>query len=110
MALYAYAVVEGGRGSLPAVAGVNGANAQSLVTAGAVAAVVSEVDVADFEGAGLERNAADAGWLESAVRAHERAVEGLLGTEPVVPMRFGSILSSPAALPTMLTQHAQALA
>jgi hypothetical protein len=108
MGLYAYAVVASDRTDLPQVDGV-APGPLGLVGVGPVAAVAGPVDVAQFEGEVLERNLADAGWLEAVVRGHERVVEALLGPDAVLPMRFGSIFSGPDALRDMLGGNVAAL-
>ena len=77
-----------------------------VVTAAGLSAVVEPADVAEYEGERLERNLADRGWLESAVRHHEGVIEELLDGRAVVPMRFGSIFSTEAGLVAMLDEHA----
>jgi hypothetical protein len=77
-----------------------------LFGVGDLTAIVGGVDVAEFEGEALERNVASPEWLEQKVRAHESVLEAVLARAAVVPMRFGSIFSSPAGLQRMLTEHA----
>jgi len=107
-ALYAYGIVASDGAAPPPVEGV-GPGPLELVTAGPVAAVVGPVDVAQFEGPALERNLATAGWLETVVLRHEQVVESLVGPEPVLPMRFGSIFSGRDALWAMLEGNGAAL-
>ena len=106
--LYVYALVHPGRRALPAIEGV-GPGALAAVDAGTVAAVAGPVDVAQFEPPALEHNLADPAWLERVVRAHEEVVEALLGAEPVLPMRFGSIFSDADAVRLMLEENASRL-
>ena len=106
--LYVYAVVSSGRTTPPDVAGV-GPGPLTTVEAGGVAAVAGAVDLTQFEPPAIERNVADAAWLERVARAHEAVVEALLGDEAVLPMRFGSIFSGVDAVRGMLKRNAIAL-
>ena len=103
--VYVYGVVEAGSVAGIAADGIGG-SPPALLCVGDLTAIVGGVDVAEFEGEALERNVASPEWLEQKVRAHEAVLEAVLARAAVVPMRFGSIFSSPAGLQRMLTEHA----
>lgn len=104
--VYVYGVVRAGSlGGCPAAPGIAGGR-PLLLDVDDLEAIVSGVDVAQFEGKALERNAATPGWLEEKVRAHEAVLEDVLARTAVVPMRFGSIFSSADHLRQMLSEHA----
>jgi hypothetical protein len=108
--IYVYGIVDGGVLSAPPQrTGVDPEHETSLFDANGLTAVVSEVDVTEFEGAALERNVARPDWLEAKVRGHESVLDEIVGATTVVPMRFGSIFSSHDGLLSMLADNADAL-
>lgn len=100
--LYAYGVVRRGDARLPSALGVDDDNSLRFVECGSLAAVVSDVEIDQFEGDRLAENAAQGDWLERKVRAHQRVVDELVAQGAVVPMRFGSIFSRSEFLVEML--------
>lgn len=62
-----------------------------LVAHGGLAAVTSEVPLAEFEESALRANLNDRGWLEEKARAHEEVLQSFSGVQPVLPLRFGTI-------------------
>ena len=108
--LYVYGIVDGGAlDGAPDVTGVDPSHAPALFDGGGLTAIVSEVDVSEFEGEALERNAAQADWLETKVRSHESVLDQIVGATTVVPMRFGAIFSTSDGLRAMLEDHGAAL-
>ncbi|MDQ4125128.1 MAG: GvpL/GvpF family gas vesicle protein [Actinomycetota bacterium] len=107
--LYAYGVVRQGDVSLPTALGVDDDDSLRFVESGALAAVVSDVEIDQFEGDRLAENAAAGDWLERKVRAHERVLDELVVQGAVVPMRFGSIFSRPELLLEMLESASEDL-
>ncbi|HEV2756741.1 MAG TPA: GvpL/GvpF family gas vesicle protein [Actinomycetota bacterium] len=103
--LYVYGVAARGLPAPPSGPAIDPERSPGVVEHGALAAIVSEVDVDEFEGDALERNAAAPEWLESKVRAHHAVLEGTLARTAVVPMRFGAIFSSESALRGMLAAN-----
>src|SRR5947208_3434171 len=101
MALYTFAVID----SYP-LPQYDDAASIRVIEAGDIAAVVEDVDVAEYEGERLERNLGDQQWLERSVRHHETVIEDLLDGRAVVPMRFGSIFSHEQGLEAMLVENA----
>lgn len=90
---YVYGVVPAAEAS-PAlfadVAGVSGSPVR-LVDGGALAAIASEVPLAEFGEEAITTKLRDPEWLEGRVRAHDAVLEAALGLVPVVPFRFGAI-------------------
>jgi Gas vesicle synthesis protein GvpL/GvpF len=78
--------------------------AVSLVKAGRLAAIVSQVPLSEFGEVALIDNLRDAEWLEERVRAHERVLEAALDIG-VVPFRFGTIYSGEEQVRAMLGDH-----
>lgn len=108
--LYAYGIVASGSlGEPPRAAGVDPAHPPRLVEVAGLTAIVSRVDVAEFEGDALERNVATPEWLELKVRAHELVLDEVVAATSVVPMRFGSIFSAESGLRAMVAGHSRDL-
>ena len=108
--LYVYGIVDAGAlDAPPRATGVDPDRGPFLFETDALTAIVSEVDVTEFEGDALERNVSSADWLEAKVRGHESVLDEVVATTTVVPMRFGSIFSAPDGLGAMLDEHAQPL-
>lgn len=104
--LYVYGIIDAnGLDAPPQAAGMDAMHAPSLLDVGGLTAVVSRVDVTEFEGDALERNASAPEWLEAKVRAHESVLDQIVTVATVVPMRFGSIFSSEQGLRAMLAEH-----
>jgi hypothetical protein len=66
--------------------------------AGEVAAVFSTVPLADWQGPAAEAHLQDSQWVIPRALAHEQVIEKHLARGPVLPVRFGAIFSSEAAL------------
>jgi hypothetical protein len=110
LGLYAYGVIEAGTLSEPlGVDGLEPGLPVSIFSVDDLAALVSEVEISEYEGETLEGNLARSEWLEAKVRAHERVLEAAIELTTVVPMRFGSIFSTSDALTSMLSDHKEDL-
>jgi Gas vesicle synthesis protein GvpL/GvpF len=108
--VYVYGIVPAGALQAPPKAmGVDRHHAPALLDANGLTAIVSEVDVTEFEGDALERNLAQPEWLEEKVRGHESVLDAAIANVSVVPMRFGSIFSSVDGLRAMLFEHGETL-
>lgn len=78
-----------------------------LIPFGDVLAVVSVVNRDDFCGPAAEGLMKDLAWVAPRASHHERVVEAVMRTSPVVPARFGTLFSSRERLVAWLaTQHA----
>ena len=89
---YLYAVVDAGDPpDLSGLEGMDPARAPRLMVAAGLAAVVSLVDLAQFDEQEFRAHVDDLEWLASRVRKHEAVVEGLVAGQAVLPMRFGTI-------------------
>lgn len=76
---------------------------------GTIAAVVSAIDLADFQGEAAEENLHNPHWLVPRACHHERVVEQIMAASPVLPARFGSVFSSAEALAGFLRAHSDAI-
>jgi hypothetical protein len=74
-----------------------------------LAAVVSEVSLADFDEDRLRERLADMKWLERTARAHEQVLETVSLTTTLIPMRLCSVYRDEEGVSAMLAREAQAL-
>lgn len=95
---YVYGIVEAGQppASLAETVEIGGSpGAARLIESGGLAAIVSEVDLDEFDEAALPVRLNDPVWLEEKARAHERVLEAAALDRTVVPLRFGTIFRHP---------------
>lgn len=92
---YVYAVCRASAGAelADAVSGERGvADAPvDVVEHGDLAAVVGEVDLAEFGEDGLQRNLEDLGWVERVARAHDHVVAAVSRVTTCAPLRLVTI-------------------
>ena len=92
---YLYGIIEATGGPFPTgVPGVDGVSPVTLLEHRDIAAVVSDVPLAEFGERELEDNVKDLQWLEAKTRAHEAVLERFLPTGPVLPARFCTLYRS----------------
>lgn len=104
---YVYGVVLLGEAREAVFDGLEGVGGGSvtLVDAGRLAAIVSEVPLSEFGEEPIVDNLRDPAWLEQRVRAHEAVLDTALGASPVVPFRFGTIYRGEEHVREMLSAH-----
>lgn len=76
-----------------------------LVADEELAAIASDVPLAEFGEAAIAENLHDPAWLEEKVRAHEAVLEAALRRGPLVPFRFGTIYRSDEHVRRMLREN-----
>lgn len=86
-------------------AAIEESGALETVGAGALAAVVSAVPLADYGEEALEARMRDATWTATRAMRHERAVEFFARRASVVPLRFGTIYLTRARVAAMLDER-----
>lgn len=69
---------------------------------GGLVAVTCEVPLAEWAGPGAEERLGDIAWLGPRALQHESVIESVMAHGPVLPLRFGSLFSSAAALQAWL--------
>ncbi len=74
-----------------------------------VVAIVSEVSLEDFCGPEARDKLADLAWVAPRALRHEDVIMTVMRQAPVLPVRFGSVFSSVAALASSLARHRDAL-
>src|SRR5687767_3169550 len=72
------------------LAGVEDAPVQVIEHAG-MAAVVSEVPLADYDDDALREHLEDIRWVERTARAHQAVLEAVMADAPAVPVRLCTI-------------------
>ena len=104
---YVYGVVPAAEtpdGLFDGVAGVGGGTVR-LIAVGRLAAIATNVPLAEFGEAAIAENLRDPAWLESGVRAHETVLQAALAALPVVPFRFGTIYRGEDHVREMLSEQ-----
>ena len=97
-ALYVYGIVAAeARPALDGAPSVESGAPVELLGASGLNALVSRVSPALFADADGGRGD-DLAWLEAPVRAHQEVLERALAAGPVIPMRFGTVVSDEPSL------------
>jgi hypothetical protein len=78
--------------------------------AGELAAVTSATPLEDFTGEGAEARMRDVEWLAPRALWHERVIEEVARSSPVLPARLGTIFSSSERLTELMERHHDAIA
>jgi hypothetical protein len=101
---YVYGIVDAPGPVLPdGLLGVDGRHEPMAIVEGSLAAMVSEVPLAEFGDEVLGGIVDDADWLENAARAHERVLEALSIQTTVVPLPMFTVYRSESAVCELLT-------
>ena len=87
------------------LSGVAG-NPVRVVAHGALTALVSTVDLAEFGEPGLRRNLEHLGWLEATARAHHAVLDIVALAAAVVPLRLATIYRSDDGVRALLAERA----
>jgi gas vesicle protein GvpL/GvpF len=72
-------------------------------------AIVSEVPQEDFCGPAAEQRMQQLAWMGPRALRHEAVVEMVMHRSPVLPVRFGTLFSSPGALEEFLGMHRETI-
>jgi len=104
---YLYAVTRAGAPD-PGGVGLRGAPLRDVERNG-LAAVVSDVDLAEFGEEPLVRNLEDLAWLEEVARTHDAVVASVAERAPTAPLRLGTITYDEAGVRERLAQWHDAL-
>lgn len=93
--------------SLPVIDGngIDGEHPLFIEVIGGVAAVLSEVNLDDFSGPEAEEKMQDLAWVAPRALCHEDIVLSAMEQGPVLPVRFGTVFSSPEAVAGPLRQR-----
>jgi hypothetical protein len=100
---YVYGVV-GSSARLPEdLAGVDPDGAVRVIDDDGLAAIVSQVPMAEFGEERIRENLNDVSWLEDTARSHERVLEAVLGRTAVVPLRICTVFAGERQVVEMLS-------
>jgi hypothetical protein len=113
-AWYVYGVVRADDPALEDAVGsarttVGGRGSVVLLGHAGLAAVTSEVDVAEFGDDVIAQHLNDRAWVEEKALAHEAVLERIASTTSVVPLRFGTIYRSADDVLAMIEERRDAL-
>lgn len=100
--LCAYAITRGERWGLFGPPELRAAGPPELIRHDGLALVVTEVDVSLFGGLDAEEPAED-GLLAALVRDHDAIVRAVFAHEPVLPLRFGTVVADEPAARRLLS-------
>jgi len=70
-----------------------------------ISAILSEVSFEEFSGPSAEAKMKDLSWVAPRAIRHEEVIEQVMRFSPVLPVRFGTIFSSPQTLEVPLQKH-----
>ncbi len=89
------------------VPGVDGFHNLELMFVGEIGALYSRVSLGEFSGPDAEISLQDPNWLVPRACRHEQAIESMMSSAPVFPVRFGAIFSSQQVLETLMRERQQ---
>jgi len=89
--------------------GIDGEHPLFVEAIGEIAAVVAEVNIEDFTGPESQPKMEDLAWIGPRALRHEEVVLSAMEQGPVLPVRFGTVFSSLAAVAEPLRQRQDVL-
>jgi hypothetical protein len=87
------------------VPGVDPRTPLRFVREGEVAALVTDISLAEFGADAIAERVKDLRWVEEKVRAHDRVIKEMLASGAVVPCRFGMVLRDEQDVRNVLAAH-----
>lgn len=109
LGMYLYCLTPANPLPEPEGAGVDGLHPLFAERVGEVAAILSEVSLKDFSGPEARARMEDLAWIGPLALRHEEVILAAMRRSPVLPVRFGTVFSSPEALAAPLRRHADTL-
>ncbi|MCE9670114.1 GvpL/GvpF family gas vesicle protein [Myxococcus stipitatus] len=106
-ALYVYGFTRAGAVERFSVPGVSGAADVRTLKLGNLAAIYSPLSMEEFLGPEGADHTQDLEWVAPRAVRHERVLEEVMRSSPVLPVSFGAIFSSPRALSEAVDAHRQ---
>jgi len=108
-AWYVYGVINAATELEEPSSDIDASRPVQILTEGAVAAAVSEVDLEEFGEARLRDHLRDMNWVERVARAHEAVLDRIRAQATVIPMRMCTVYRNEAGVREMLRREANAL-
>lgn len=105
--LYVYGFTWAGAVERFSVPGVSGAADVRTLKLGNLAAIYSPLSMEEFLGPEGADHTQDLEWVAPRAVRHERVLEEVMQSSPVLPVSFGAIFSSPRALSEAVDAHRQ---
>ena len=106
LGIYVYGLVaEGELAAVPDLAGIDPAHGVERVTQGEVSALVSRVDLDQFDEQPLREHLADMAWVEQTARRHQLVLDAVLAQCTPIPMRLCTLYTNEDALREMLERE-----
>ncbi len=90
-------------------AGIDGEHLLLVEDIGNVTAVFSEVNLEEFTGPEAKARMEDLAWIGPRALRHEEVIIAVMEQVPVLPVRFGTVFSSFAAMKEPLREHRNTL-
>jgi hypothetical protein len=81
-----------------------------IVTEGELAALVSEIPLAEYDDERLRAHLEDLSWVERVARAHEAVLDAALSSATIVPLRLCTIYRDLDGVRRLLAERSEALA
>jgi hypothetical protein len=103
--IYLYCLAQAGLLKDLAGPGLDGQDALEILSCRGIAAVWSRVLLHEFCGADASGHMQDLSWVAPRACRHEQVVVEVMAQSPVLPVRFGTIFSSPGKLKALLRRH-----
>lgn len=110
LGLYVYGLVsDRALTTAPELPGIDGSHAVECVTQGELCALVSRVNLDQFDEQRLREHLADMAWVEQTARRHQQVLDAVLGQCTPLPMRLCTLYSDEQALLDMLAREQESL-
>jgi hypothetical protein len=109
-ALWAYCVLTPGDArAIPGIEGIERGSAVECIDDGELAALVSEVPLADYGDERLREHLNDIDWVEQTARAHEAVLDQALTHATIVPLRLCTLFRDRDGVRAMLGAQRESL-
>ena len=110
LGLYVYGVIDADdASSVGGAPGIEPAHPVTTLPVGHLAAVVSQVPLAEFDETRLREHLGDMNWVEQVARRHEEVLEATGAAVTVIPMRMCSIFRGQEGVRALLEREAPAM-
>lgn len=109
-ALYVYGFIRADDSLEIGAPAVDGESDVKTLRLGEIAAVVSPIELEEFQGPEAEARLEDLDWMTRRALRHEAVVEEVMHSRPVLPLTFGVVFSRERALSEAVDPHRREIA